>query len=213
MGAEHGDAAGARAAGSAAHAAQELHVEVVETSFDGPRALVGHLLGMRLLIPASGIHGPREAPALLYLFRDALAIRPTDDAPLSAVPLYGLHIVLPHVAVARWVYRTGRIAHADLDLAREEQTVEADLRSWTVDDFRAADEKLQVWEAASLPAALHVYQHMGLVYLVVPVAAGAPVRLKSTLPESAAIFARVLELFSKLPWAQGVTTERPQGAT
>ncbi len=212
-GARHGDAASARAASAASHAAEELHVEVIETSLSGPRALVGHLLGMRLLIPASGVHGPRETPALLYLFGDALAIRPTDDAPLSAVPLYGLHIVLPHVALARWAYRAGRVAHADLDLAREDQRVEPDLRTWTVDDFRAADDKVQVFETAELPAAIHVYQHLGLVRLAVPTPRqDAPVRLKSSMPESATTFAHVLEIFSKLPWAHGVSTERLKGA-
>jgi len=211
-GAQHGDAAGARARSAATHTAQQLRVEVVETSLEGPRALVGHLLGMRLLIPASGVHGPRETSALLYLFGDAFAIRPTDDAPLSAVPLYGLHIVLPHVAIARWAYRAGRIAHADLDLAREDRAVEPDLRTWTVDDFRAADDKLEVFEIAALPAAIHVYQHLGLVRLAVPTAGGVPVHLKSTLPEPATTFVQVLELFSKLAWAHGISTEPPQHA-
>lgn len=211
-GAQSGDPAGARTVSAATQAARELHVEAIETSLDGPRALVGHLLGMRLLIPASGIHGPREAPALLYLFGDALAIRPTDDAPLSAVPLYGLHIVLPHIAIARWAYRAGRIAHADLDLARADRSVEPDLRTWTVDDFRAADDELQVFPIATLPASLHLYQHLGLVRLAVPTDQGEPVRLKSTLPEPASTFAHVLELFSKLHWAHGISTERPEHA-
>lgn len=212
-GAQRGDAAGAHLLGTAAHAEEALHVEIVETSLTTPRALVGHVLGMRLLIPAEGVHGPREAPALLYLFGDALAIRPTDDAPLSTVPLYGLHIVLPHVAVARWAYRTGRIAHANLDLERDDRDVEPDLRKWTVDDFRAADDKVQVLEAAALPAPIHVYQGLGLVHLTVPVTGKPQIRLKSALPEPAATFAHVLELFSKVQWAHGVSTERPASGT
>ena len=84
---------GAKAVGTLGSAAEALHLELVETKLTGERALLGHFLGMRLLIPAGRGHGPRETAALLYLFRDGLGIRPTDDAPLSAVPLYGLHIL------------------------------------------------------------------------------------------------------------------------
>lgn len=210
-GAQHGGAAGTRALSAAGHAAEALHLEVIETSLTAQRALLGHVLGMRLLIPAAGIHGPREAASLLYLFGDALAIRPTDDAPLSAVPLYGLHIVMPHVAMARWVYKAGRTAHANLDLEKDDEKVEQALREWTVDDFRAADDKVRVFEAASLPGPLCVYQNLGLVHLSVPVAGKPPVRLKSALPESAATFVRLLEVFSKVSWAHGISTERPHG--
>lgn len=64
--------------------------------------MVGHVLGLHLLFHAQGIHGPREAPALVYLLADAMAVWPTGDAPMSTVPVFGLHLVLPPVAVARW---------------------------------------------------------------------------------------------------------------
>ncbi|MGH8979944.1 MAG: hypothetical protein ACRDWE_02830 [Acidimicrobiales bacterium] len=211
-GAQRGDAVGGRALGEAAHAAEALHLEIVETPLTGARALVGHVLGMRLCIPAHGIHGPRETPSLLYLFGDALAIRPTDDEPLSAVPLYGLHIVMPHVALAHWAYKAGRIAHANLDLERDNEKVEQGLQAWTAEDFRAADAKVQVFGVDGVPGPLHVYQHLGMVHVDVPVSGVPPLRMKSSLPESAATFVRMLEVLSKVPWTHGVSTARPVGA-
>lgn len=218
----HGATAGARAAGAvgtvgtqAATAvgasAEALHLEVVTTDLAGARALAGHVLGMRLLIPPEGIHGPREAPALLYLFRDALAIRPTDDAPMSAIPLYGLHLVMPHVAVAHWVYKAGRTVHADLDLARQEEDFEAALPRWTADDFHEATAKLQVHPTAQIAGPVRLYEHLGFVWLTVPATGRPPVRLKSSLPESAAAYVRMWKLFDSVPWPQGLTMEEPAG--
>lgn len=201
--------AGKRAAGAVGTAAEALHLEVVRTRFAGERALTGHVLGMRLLIPAHGMHGPRETAALLYLFRDALAIRPTDDAPMSAVPMYGLHMVLPHVALAHWMYKTGRTAHANLDLAREDRDVESEMAAWTVDEFKEATAKLEVHPIADIPAPVHLYEHMGLVRMALPVAGGPPVRLKSALPESTQAYVRTWELFDSLQWPGGLTMEVP----
>lgn len=201
--------AGERAAGAVGSAAEALHLEVVRTDLAGARSLAGHVLGMRLLIPAEGVHGPRETAALLYLFHDALAIRPTDDAPMSAVPMYGLHIVMPHVAVARWVYKAGRTAHANLDLARQERDFEATLPQWTVDDFQEATSKIQVHATAAIPAPVHLYEHLGFVHMTVPVAGSPPARLKSALPESAAAYVRMWELFDSVSWPQGLTMEEP----
>jgi hypothetical protein len=210
-GARWSGAAGSKAAGALGSAAEALHLEIVATGLPGPRALVGHVLGMRLLIPAEGVHGPRETAALLYLFRDALAIRPTDDAPMSAVPLFGLHAIIPQVAIARWVYKAGRTAHANMDLVKQEKDFEASLGDWTVDDFREADPKLEVFELGSLPSATHLYQNLGLVRLTVPLPGGHPVRLKSAIPESSSAFVRMWELFGKVDWPAGLTMERPSG--
>jgi hypothetical protein len=203
-------ATGAKAAGSVESSAAALSLEVVRTDLAGPRALFGHVLGMRMLLPAEGVHGPRETAALLYLFRDALAIRPTDDAPMSAVPLFGLHLLMPHIAMARWVYKAGRTAHANLDLAREEREFAAALDQWTVDDFSDATPKLHVFPTGAVPGPVHLYEHLGSVHLVVPVLDGAPVRLKSALPESAEAYIRMWKLFDALTWPQGLTMEEPQ---
>lgn len=210
-GARWGGSASAKAAGTLGSAAEALHLEVVATGLSGPRALAGHALGMRLLIPAGSGHGPREAAALLYLFRDALAIRPTDDAPMSAVPLFGLHAVIPQVAVARWVYKAGRTAHANMDLVKQEKEFEGSLADWTVDDFREADSKLQVFALRSLPGPVHLYQNLGLVRLSVPVDGQHAVRLKSALPESSGAYLRIWELFDTVTWPAGLTMERPAG--
>lgn len=202
-------AAGSSATRSVAASADALRLEVVTTSLTGGRALAGHVLGMRLLLPAEGVHGPRETAALLYLFRDALAIRPTDDAPMSAVPLFGLHMVMPHVAIARYVYKAGRTAHANLDLAREERDFDASLPEWTVDDFREATPKLQVHPTATIPDPVRLYEHLGLVRLAVPVGGGPTVRLKSALPETADAYLRMWKLFDSVKWPQGITMEEP----
>ncbi len=194
-----------------AEAAEGLALEVVETNFEGERALVGHALGMRLLIPAEGIHGPRETAALLYLFRDAIAIRPTDDAPMSAVPLYGLHIIVPQIAVARWAYKAGRTAHANVTLAKEEHGVDASLQDWTVDDFRAADDKLQTFMVTELEGPVHLYHHLGLVRLDFGVRSGRRVRLKSALPETSDAQQRLWDLFVKVLGSTRMTIDRPAG--
>lgn len=209
MGSKIGRAAGARAIGSVGAATEALHLEVVKAPLAGERALRGHVLGMRLLIPAEGVHGPRETPALLYLFGDGLGIRPSDDAPMSAVPLYGLHIVMPHVAVARWVYKAGRTAHANVDLARQQSDFVASLASWTIDDFQEADDKLQVLKTTELAGPVHLYQHLGLVRLVLPRPNQPPLRLKSALPESAATYVRMWEVFRDVKWPAGLTMDKP----
>lgn len=189
---------GAKSAKELGGATKALHLEVVETPLQGSRALVGHVLGMRLLIPAEGIHGPRETTALLYLFGDAIAIRPTDDAPMSAVPVFGLHIILPHVALARWAYKAGRTVHANLDLERDQQAVEESLASWTADDFHSADPKLQVYPLTSVVDEVHVYQHLGLAWIAFQPSGRPLVRMKSALPESAKAYLRLYELFAKV---------------
>lgn len=186
---------GAEAVNTVGEATEALRLEVVETKLEGPRVLVGHTLGMRLLIPAEGIHGPREAASLLYLFHDSIVIRPTDDAPMSAIPLYGLHIVMPQVAIARWAYKAGRTAHANIDLEKDEREVEASLVDWTVDDFRKADDKLQVFMLAEIPGFVHLYQHLGLVRLAFEAPGGRLVRMKSALPESSTAYRRLWDLF------------------
>jgi hypothetical protein len=211
-GAQKTSVASEKAAGVVGEATEALRLEVVETKLSGPRVLVGHALGMRLLIPAEGIHGPRETAALLYLFGDALAIRPTDDSPMSAVPLYGLHIVMPHVAVARWMYKAGRTAHANIDLAKEdEKKEEASIATWTVDDFRRADGKLQVFMFDKLEGEVYLYQRLGLVRLALQLVGGPIVRLKSALPETSGSYQRLWDLFVKVLGPTRLTIDKPAG--
>jgi hypothetical protein len=201
--------AGAKAAASVATSAEALTLEIVSTELTGARALAGHVLGMRLLLPAEGVHGPRETAALLYLFGDALAIRPTDDAPMSAIPLLGLHILMPHVAMAHWVYKAGRTAHANMDLAREEQDFKEMLSHWTVDDFREATTALDVHLTAGIPGPVRLYEHLGFVRLAVPRPGGTPIRMKSALPEPSPAYLRMWKLFDSVTWPQGLTMEGP----
>ena len=191
------------------HAARAIALEIVPTGLDGARALVGHVLGMHLSLPAGHFHGPRQAPALLYLFADALAIRPTDDAPMSTVPMFGLHMVLPPAAVARWVYKAGRIEHANLDLVKEAERFASSIAEWTVDDFCEADPKLEVRRAAELTGPLHVYEHLGFANITVPADDGRPVRLKSSLPVPSESFVKLWQLFALVHWPQGLSTEVP----
>lgn len=207
-----GTKAGERAAAELGHAAEAIALEIVPTGLSGDRALVGHVLGMHLAFPASHLHGPREAPALLYLFADALAIRPTGDAPMSTIPLFGLHMVLPPVAVARWVYKAGRTEHANLDLVKDAQRFADSLAQWTVDDFADADPKLEVHRAADLAGPLHVYEHLGYAHLSVPIPTGRPIHLKSALPTSSNAFVKLWQLFALVTWPTGLSTETPAEA-
>jgi hypothetical protein len=209
--AAQGEAEGARAAAELGHAAEALHLEVVPTGLQGRRALVGHVLGMHLLFSAEGLHGPREAPAFVYLFSDALAVRPTGDAPMSTVPVFGLHMVLPPVAVARWLYKAGRIAHANIDLVKDLDKFEASLADWTVDDFAEADPKLEVYRAAEMDGPLHVYQHLGFARVAVPTPGGRLVRLKSGLPVTGDAVGRLQGLFGAVEWPNGLNTDAPPG--
>jgi hypothetical protein len=208
-GAALGATAGAHAAAQLGHAAEAVTLEIVPTGLSGERALVGHVLGMHLELPANHLHGPREAPALLYLFADALAVRPTDDAPMSTVPVFGLHMVLPPLAVARWVYKAGRIEHANLDLVKDAQRFADSLAQWTVDDFAAADPKLGVHRTKDLPAPIHVYEHDGFANVSVPTSGGRPVHLKSALPVATDAFVGLWQLFTLVSWPQGLSTEVP----
>lgn len=202
---------GAEGAHELGRAAESLRLQVLLSGLEGDRALLGHVLGMHLLLHAEGIHGPRETPALVYLFADALAVRPTDDAPMSTVPLLGLHMVLPPLAVARWLYKTGRIAHANVDLVKDARQFEESLATWTVDEFAEADPRLQVYRTHEIDGPVHVYEHLGFARLWVPVPGRGPVRLKSALPATSEAFARLEELFVAAHWPDGVSTETPGG--
>jgi hypothetical protein len=207
QGAAAGASAGGRAAAELGQAAQATALEIVATGLDGERALGGHVLGMHLDLPANHLHGPRQAPALLYLFADALAIRPTEDAPMSTIPLFGLHMVLPPVAVARWVYKAGRIEHANLDLVKDSQRFADSIAQWTVDDFAQADPKLDVHRTADLPGSLHLYEHLAYAHLSIPVSGARPVHLKSALPVSPNAFVKLRQLFTLVTWPHGLSMQ------
>jgi hypothetical protein len=200
---------GARAAAEVGEATEAMALEIVPTGLVGERVLVGHALGMHLSVPASGFHGPRESPALVYLFADALAVRPTDDAPMSTVPVLGLHMVLPPLAIARWIYKAGRVEHANIDLVKDAQRFADSFAQWTVDDFAAADTKLQVHRASDLPGPLHVYEHLGFANVRVPVQGGGTDHLKSALPVTSDAFVRLWKLFALVNWPAGLSTEVP----
>lgn len=202
-----GEAVGGRAAVELGHATEAMALGIVPTALSGERVLVGHVLGMHISLPAEHLHGPRQAPALLYLFADALAIRPTDDAPMSTVPIFGLHMALPPLAIARWVYKAGRIEHANADLVKDAERFAASLAEWTVDDFAEADPKLEVHRALDLPGALHVYEHLGFANLAVPVTEGRRVHLRSTLPASSQLSVKLWQLFASVDWPHGLSTE------
>ena len=204
-----GATASAHAAIEAGRATEALHLEVVPTGLRGPRVLVGHALGTHLELRAGGLHGPRQTPAVVYLFADALAVRPSDDAPMSTVPLLGLHMVFPPLAVTRWLYKAGRIEHANIDLVEVADAFEAALPTWTVDDFAEADPKLDVHRGDSLDGPIHVYEHLGFAHLWVPVPDRPPLRLQSTLPATPEAFAKLWDLCNAVVWPQGVTMEMP----
>ena len=206
-----GAAAGMEAAAKLGRAAQALHLEVVATGLRGRRVLVGHVLGMHLDLPAGGLHGPRQTPAIVYLFADALGVRPSDDVPMSTVPLLGLHMVFPPLAVTRWLYKAGRIEHANLDLVKVASAFEATLPSWTVDDFAEADPKLEVHRGDSLVGPVHVYQHLGFAHLWLPLPGRRPLHLQSTLPPTAEGFTQLWELCSTVAWTQGISMRAPDG--
>jgi hypothetical protein len=203
-------AAGGHGASELNQATRALALQVAPTSLSGERALAGHVLGMHLLIPASHLHGPRQEPVLIYLFADALAIRPTRDAPMSSIPLPGLHMLLPPVAVARWVYKAGRVEHANLDLVKDEQRFADSLSQWTVDDFAQADQELDVHMAAELPGPLHVYGHLAYAHIYVPVPGERALRLKSDLPAAPGALEQLEQLCSSVKWAHGLSTQAPQ---
>lgn len=201
--------AGARAAAQLGHATEAMALEIVPTRLTGDRALVGHVLGMHLDLPVSHLHGPREAPTLLYLFADAVAVRPTDDAPMSTVPIFGLHMVVPPLAIARWVYKAGRVEHANLDLVKDAQRFADSLAQWTVDDFAEADPKLEVHRTKDAAGPIHVYEHLGFTNVWIPAVEGRPVRLKSALPTSSDAFVTLWQLFALVSWPNGLSTDVP----
>lgn len=200
--------AGAHAAVELGHAAEATALATVATGLQSERALVGHVVGMHVNIPASHLHGPRETPVFLYLFTDALAVRPTDDAPMSTVPIVGLHMVLPEVAIARWLYKAGRIEHANLDLVKDSQRFADSLAHWTVDDFADADEKVEVHRANDVTGPIHVYEHLGFANLWLPTN-GKPVRLRTAMPASSEAFVGLWRLISLVEWPNGLRTDVP----
>jgi hypothetical protein len=232
-----------RAAQALVQATKAQALEIVPTRLEGSRVLVGHVLGMHQCLPAGHLHGPREVPVLLYLFADGLAIRPTDDAPMSSVPVLGLHMVLPPLAVARWVYKAGRIEHANLDLVKDAQRFAESLATWTIDDFAAADEKVAVHRTAELDGSIHVYEHLGFAHVQLAdrdVGSGArsvggadagaqgdttsafsvdatrttkTILLKSALPASSEMFVKLWQLFALVQWPQGLRTDVPHASS
>lgn len=210
--AARGVTTGARAATEMGHAAQALGLAVDVTGLQGPRVLLGQIRGMQQRLPAGDLHGPRETPALVYVFADALGIRPSDDAPMSTVPLFGLHLVLPPLAIARWVYKAGRVEHANLDLVADADRFAQSVDRWTVDDFAGADPKLEVRRAAEVLSPVHVYLNLGFAHLRIESPGMPPLHLKSALPTPAGAFAGVLELMGAVPWRHGLTTALPTDA-
>lgn len=203
--------AGAREASVLAKAAEAMRLEAVATGLHGDRVLLGHVLGTHLVLPAAGLHGPRQTPAVVYLFADAVAVRPSDDAPMSRVPLLGLHMLFPPLAVARWLYKAGRIEHANVDLELVAQKFEDAITEWTVDDFAEADPKLQVHAVDSLVGPVHVYERLGFAHLWLPIPGSHPVQLKSTLPASTETFHALWELCDAVNWPAGITMDPPPG--
>lgn len=204
-----GEAAGAHAASTLGQAAAAVHLDVAATGLTGRRALLGHVLGLHQELRAGGLHGPRQAPVVAYLFADGLAVRPTDDAPMSSVPLLGLHLVLPPLAVTRWLYKAGRVEHANVDLLKVARTFEAALPEWTLDDFAEADPKLEAYPAAALQGAAHVYEHLGFAHLSLSMPDADPLRLKSTLPVTPEAFARLWRLCSSAQFPGGIEMSPP----
>jgi len=200
---------GAHEAVTVGQAAAALRLTVTATGLSGDRVFVGHVLGLHQLLAASGLHGPRQVPVVAYLFADALAVRPSDDAPMSTVPLLGLHMVFPPLAVTRWLYKAGRTEHANVDLVEVASTFEAALPHWTVDDFADADPKLEVRRVGAVDGPVHVYERFGFAHLWVPAPRGAPLRLKSTLPTTAEAFAELVELCGAVRWPGGVEMAPP----
>ena len=133
---------------------------------------------------------------------------------MSTVPILGLHMVLPPLAVARWLYKAGRIEHANLDLVKDAQRFADSLAGWTVDDFAEADAKLQVYRSADVKGPLHVYEHLGFANLWVPPTTmeGRPVRFKSALPATSDAFVKLWQLFSLVHWPRGLRTDVPAHA-
>ncbi len=205
--------AGGRGATELGQATRALALQIAGTGLNDERARVVHVMGMHLLIPASHLHGPRQEPVLMYLFGDALAIRPTRDAPMSSIPLPGLHMLLPPVAVARWVYKAGRVEHANLDLVKDAQRFADSLAQWTVDDFAQADPELDVHLLAELPEPLHVYGHLAYAHIYIPVPGGRALRLKSDLPAAPGALEQLGALFANVTWPHGLSTEAPQGGS
>ena len=208
-----GVAAGQHAAAAIGHASQALRLSVAATGLSGSRVLMGHVLGMHLELQAGGLHGPRQTPAYVYLFSDAVAVRPSDDAPMSTVPLLGLHMVFPPLAVTRWLYKAGRIEHANLDLVKVAGAFEDALPLWTVDDFAEADAKLDVCRLPSLTAPVHVYERLGFAHIWLPLPGRNPLRLQSSLPVSAEEFACLWTLLSTMSWPHGASMTSPHEDT
>lgn len=204
-----GGAAGAHVASTLGRAAAAAHLEVVATGLTGPAALLGHVLGLHKELPAGGLHGPRQAPVVAYLFADGLAVRPTDDAPMSSIPLLGLHMVLPPLAVTRWLYKAGRVEHANVDLLEVAKTFEASLPEWTLDDFAEADPKLEAHHTATLEGAAHVYERLGFAHLAIFPTGADPLHLKSSLPAAPEAFTRLWQLCSSTHWPKGIEMSRP----
>ena len=128
---------------------------------------------------------------------------------MSRVPLLGLHMLFPPLAVTRWLYKAGRIEHANLDLAEVAREFESAIADWTVDDLAGADPKLQVHTLGSLLGPVHVYERLGFAHLWLPVPHGHPVRLKSSLPASAEAFTALWNLCQKVSWPAGITMDAP----
>jgi hypothetical protein len=128
---------------------------------------------------------------------------------MSAIPLPGLHMLLPPVAVARWVYKAGRVEHANLDLVKDAQRFADSLAQWTVDDFAQADSELDVHRAADLPGPLRVYGHLTYARVSVPVDGPRPLRLRSDLPAPPGALEKLTDLFSLVTWPHGMSTQAP----
>jgi hypothetical protein len=192
--------ASARTAATLAQAAAAVHLEVTATGLAGDRVLLGHVVGLHQELRAGGLHGPRQVPAVVYVFADALAVRPSDDAPMSSVPLLGLHLLLPPLAVTHWLYKAGRTEHAEVDLVEVAAQLEAALPHWTADDLGEADPKVQVLQLAELDGPAYLYAELGFAHLVVPTPGGPPHRLRSTLPATPEAFARLWELCAAARW-------------
>ncbi len=201
--------AGAHTAVTMGEAAAAVRLDATATGLSGARAFVGHVLGLHQMLRASGLHGPRQIPAVVYLFADAVAVRPSDDAPMSTVPLLGLHMVFPPLAVTRWLYKAGRTEHANVDLIEVASAFEAALPQWTVDDFADADPKLDVRRLDSIGGPVHVYERLGFAHLWVPADGAEPLRLQSTLPATPEAFAKLWQLCGAVSWPGGIQMVPP----
>jgi len=176
-----------------------------------PQLAQNRASGPDAVVPHCSQRSPSDA-AYLYFFTDALAVRRADAPPMSAVLVPGLHMLLPHVAAAHLLYKTGRTLHANSALVEGTHALSDEVQDLTSHQFASADPLVLRLPVSGIATCFVRRNAIDAVSVVIrPEGDADDTKLKSSLPVPAAGYEDFRRLLEKAVTAARVMDGAPPG--